>query len=148
MENPEEKKRLMESLQRGNRQTVTLNLQGQERKIATEAAPQFKSLNYYDEHGKRLQLQSILQTPQQAFGEQSAQQNTSNNQTAGKTGETNLKNAAGSPAQQAKPLGQSKSPEAADDGKESKALKNSPMQQGALRSGQKEKQKKTKRLQP
>jgi len=67
--NPEEKKRLMESLQRGNRQLVALDIGGKERKIFVEAAPQFKSLNYYNEGGKRLQLQSVLQNPEQALGE-------------------------------------------------------------------------------
>lgn len=69
LDNPEEKKRLMESLQRGNRQSVTLDIGGKEKKIFVEAAPQFKSLNYYNEQGKRLQLQSVLQHPEQALGE-------------------------------------------------------------------------------
>lgn len=76
LENPEEKKRLMESLQRGNRQLVKLEIGGKECKIYVEAAPQFKSLNYYNEQGKRLQLQSVLQHPEQAFGEKQAAKET------------------------------------------------------------------------
>lgn len=83
LENPEEKKRITESLQRGNRQAVTLDVQGKDRKIFVEAAPQFKSLNYYNEQGKRLQLQSVLQNPEQAFGERQTA-NQSKKQKAGK----------------------------------------------------------------
>jgi hypothetical protein len=83
LENPDEKKRLMESLQRGNRQSVTLDIDGKERKIFVEAAPQFKSLNYYNEQGKRLQLQSVLQNPEQAFGERQSTKETKK-QKAGK----------------------------------------------------------------
>jgi hypothetical protein len=87
--NPDDRKRLMESIERGNRQSVTLEIGGKERKIFVEAAPQFKSLNYYSEHGKRLQLQSVLQHPEQAFGEkQTAKQGKT--QKADKTGDDDL----------------------------------------------------------
>ena len=45
------KERLMESLMRGNRQSVTMTVQGSDRKLYIEAAPRFKSLNIYDETG-------------------------------------------------------------------------------------------------
>jgi hypothetical protein len=81
--NPEEKKRLMESLERGNRQAINIQVGGQDRKIFIEAAPQFKSLNFYNEDGKRLQLQSVLQNPAQTFGEKQTTKETSK-QKAGK----------------------------------------------------------------
>jgi hypothetical protein len=56
----ESKTRLLESLQRGNRQSVTLQVGDTERKAFIEAAPQFKSLNLYDEHMKRVHAQTLL----------------------------------------------------------------------------------------
>jgi hypothetical protein len=84
--NPDEKIRLLESLQRGNRQAVTLQVGGQDRKIYIEAAPQFKSLNFYNTEGKRMQLQSILQNPAQAFGEKQPNKETTK-QKLGKDGD-------------------------------------------------------------
>jgi hypothetical protein len=81
--NPDDKKRLLESLERGNRQLVNIQVGGQDRKIFIEAAPQFKSLNFYNEDNKRLQLQSVLQNPEQAFGEKQANKQSSKQQ-AGK----------------------------------------------------------------
>jgi len=145
LENPDEKNRLMESLQRGNRQTVTLNLQGQERKIAIEAAPQFKSLNYYDEHGKRLSLQSVLQTPQQAFGERQTNQSNTVTQKNHPSKEPPTKE--GEPAQKVSATTQTSPAERQPDQKESKALTNSQAAE-TVKKGQKEKQTKRKRLQP
>ncbi|OJV98528.1 MAG: hypothetical protein BGO52_11765 [Sphingobacteriales bacterium 44-61] len=52
--------RLMESLQRGNRQSVTIQLpDNRETKVFIEAAPQFKSLNLYDANMKRTNLQAL-----------------------------------------------------------------------------------------
>ncbi len=84
--NPDDKIRLLESLQRGNRQAVTIQIGGQDRKIFIEAAPQFKSLNFYNTEGKRLQLQSVLQNPAQAFGEKQSNKETSK-QKLGKDGD-------------------------------------------------------------
>ncbi len=50
---------LMESLQRGNRQMVTFESNGKEIKAFIEAAPQYKSLNYYNDHHKRIDYQTI-----------------------------------------------------------------------------------------
>jgi len=55
----EDKNKLLESLQRGNRQAVTLQHDGQEKKVFIEAAPQFKSLNFYDSTIKRVNAQSL-----------------------------------------------------------------------------------------
>ncbi len=60
LENPESKKQLLESLQRGNRQAVTLLNDGKETRIFIEAAPQFKSLNYYDAQQKRVQAHELV----------------------------------------------------------------------------------------
>ncbi len=62
----ETKTRLLESLQRGNRQAVTLQVSGAERRAFIEAAPQFKSLNLYDEHMKRAHAQTLLAPPGEA----------------------------------------------------------------------------------
>lgn len=52
--------RLLESLQRGNRQSVTLQLpDNRETKIFIEASPQFKSLNLYDSTMKRTNIQTL-----------------------------------------------------------------------------------------
>ena len=53
------KERLIESLQRGNRQSVTMTVQGSEQKLWIEAAPRFKSLNIYNESGTRLKPQDL-----------------------------------------------------------------------------------------
>lgn len=66
----EDKKMLMESLQRGNRQAVTFQINGQEQRIFIEAAPQFKSINMYDSGLKRVNAQSVRESK----GEQQAQQ--------------------------------------------------------------------------
>jgi hypothetical protein len=59
LETPENKHSLLESLQRGNRQSVTLEADGKEIKLFIEAAPQFKSLNYYDGQMKRVNVQEL-----------------------------------------------------------------------------------------
>lgn len=53
------RERLIESLQRGNRQAVTMTVQGAERKLFIEAAPRFKSLNIYNETGMRLKPEDL-----------------------------------------------------------------------------------------
>jgi hypothetical protein len=47
-------KRLLESLERGNRQQVTYGEPGNEKKVFIEASPQFKSINLYDDSMKRI----------------------------------------------------------------------------------------------
>ena len=44
----------MQSLERGNRQSVTYIVGNDERKVFIEAVPQFKSLNMYDMNMQRL----------------------------------------------------------------------------------------------
>jgi hypothetical protein len=52
-------KRLLESLERGNRQQVTLGEPGKEQKVYLEASPQFKSVNVYDSSMKRVMANDI-----------------------------------------------------------------------------------------
>lgn len=52
--NPEDKKQLTDSLQKGNRQAVTFSVDGKEEKRFIEAVPQFKSINVYDGSMKRI----------------------------------------------------------------------------------------------
>lgn len=49
-----DKSRLLESLQKGNRQAVTLVREGQEQKHYIEANPQFKTINIFDSNLQRL----------------------------------------------------------------------------------------------
>lgn len=51
---PEQKKQLMDSLQKGNIQSVTFVRDGKEEKQFIEASPQFKSINVYDDNMKRI----------------------------------------------------------------------------------------------
>jgi hypothetical protein len=55
----DDKKMLMDSLQRGNRQAVTLQLNGKEERVFIEAAPQFKSINFYDGSMQRTNAQTL-----------------------------------------------------------------------------------------
>jgi len=59
MMNETDKTKLMNSLQRGNRQSVTWQQDGKEQKIYLEASPQFKLLNMYDGNMKRINAQSM-----------------------------------------------------------------------------------------
>ncbi len=77
MATEENKQRLMDSLERGNRQSVTLDLGGKEVKMFIEASPQFKSLNLYDTNMKRVTMQSLKENNSQ---EQSQQQSSKQNQ--------------------------------------------------------------------
>lgn len=65
----DEKKMLMESLQRGNRQAVTLQTGGGEQRVFIEAAPQFKSINIYDSSMNRVNAQTL----REGAGEDQAQ---------------------------------------------------------------------------
>lgn len=54
------RKNLIESLERGNRQAVTLMpAGGEERKVFIEAVPQFKSLNFYEMTGQRIKAEDM-----------------------------------------------------------------------------------------
>lgn len=54
----QDKARLMESLQRGNRQAVTFIKEGSEQRMYIEANPRFKTLNIYDSSMQRVHSQS------------------------------------------------------------------------------------------
>lgn len=62
LERPESKAALMESLQRGNRQAVTMEVDGSSKRFFIEAAPQYKQLNWYDERQIRMKTPSINQS--------------------------------------------------------------------------------------
>lgn len=61
LKHPEKENSLLQSLQKGNVQSVTIEKEGKSLKIFVEANPQFKSINLYDDHMKRVQKQSIGQ---------------------------------------------------------------------------------------
>jgi len=54
LNNEQDKSRLMESLQKGNQQSVTFLQNGGEQKHYIEANPQFKTNNVYDNNMQRL----------------------------------------------------------------------------------------------
>ena len=56
--NEQDKARLMESLQRGNRQAVTFIKEGTEQRMFMEANPRFKTLTIYDSSMQRVHSQS------------------------------------------------------------------------------------------
>ncbi|MEJ7586797.1 MAG: hypothetical protein WKI04_04470, partial [Ferruginibacter sp.] len=56
--NEQDKTRLMESLNKGNQQSVTFMKEGNEQKVFIEANPRFKSLNVYDGNMQRVHSQS------------------------------------------------------------------------------------------
>jgi hypothetical protein len=62
LQHPESRERLIASLERGNRQQVTFSENGKEVKAYIEAAPQYKSLNYYNEQHKRVDVQTITKS--------------------------------------------------------------------------------------
>ena len=74
--NEQDKARLVESLQRGNRQSVTVIRDGSEQKLFLEANPKFKTLTVYDQSMQRVQSQSQKEknTPQQSVKQESAKQ--------------------------------------------------------------------------
>lgn len=55
----EQKEKLLYSLQKGNRPSVTLEKNGFAEKLYIEAAPQFKSLNVYDHGGVKIPLPEV-----------------------------------------------------------------------------------------
>ncbi|MBW7891443.1 MAG: hypothetical protein H3C48_10570 [Chitinophagaceae bacterium] len=54
LNNEEERKNLLQSLEKGNRQSVTFIRDGKEQKQFIEASPQYKSINIYDSNNKRV----------------------------------------------------------------------------------------------
>jgi hypothetical protein len=54
LNNEQEKSRLIQSLQKGNRQSVTFIQNGNEQKNFIEANPQFKTISIYDSNMHRL----------------------------------------------------------------------------------------------
>jgi hypothetical protein len=70
--NEQDKSRLMDSLNKGNRQSVTFIENGNEQKHFIEANPRFKSINVYDGSIQRV-------VNKQAKGERETQGETNNN---------------------------------------------------------------------
>ncbi|MFL5789828.1 MAG: hypothetical protein ACJ748_17335 [Flavisolibacter sp.] len=61
LKHPEQEHSLLQSLQKGNLQSVTIEKDGNVSKAFIEANPQFKSVNLYDNQMKRVQKESIGQ---------------------------------------------------------------------------------------
>jgi len=58
---PEKEKTLMQSLQKGNVQSVSIDQDGSSVKMFVEANPQYKTVNLYDASMKRVQKEDIVQ---------------------------------------------------------------------------------------
>ncbi len=76
--NDQDKTRLMESLQKGNRQSVTFIQGGNEQKQFIEANPQFKTINIYDSNMQRLSHKQGQDEKQGQGEHRSAKQNANN----------------------------------------------------------------------
>jgi hypothetical protein len=65
----QDKERLLESLRKGNRQSVEFMGDGKEQKMFIEANPRFKSINIYDSSMQRIhsQVQKEERTPEQSI---------------------------------------------------------------------------------
>jgi len=59
LNDPEQKKNLLNSLEKGNAQQVTMNPNGKEGKYFIEAVPQFKNINVYDQKMHLLRRQNF-----------------------------------------------------------------------------------------
>lgn len=84
---PEKEKALLQSLQKGNIQSVSMDKDGSSIKMFIEANPQFKTVNVYDGSMKRVQKEDLVQYQSKAMvkePEQSLKQETSQKKTAGK----------------------------------------------------------------
>lgn len=61
LKDPEKEASLMQSLQKGNVQSVTIEKDGSSHKMFIEADPQFKKVNLYDSNMKLVTKESIIQ---------------------------------------------------------------------------------------
>ncbi len=59
MKDPDKEKMLLQSLQKGNLQSVTIEKDGASQKMFMEANPQFKTMNLYDGQMKRVQKEEL-----------------------------------------------------------------------------------------
>jgi hypothetical protein len=64
---PEKEKSLLQSLQKGNVQSVSLDKDGSSVKVFIEANPQFKTVNVYDASMKRVQKEDLVQYQNKAM---------------------------------------------------------------------------------
>jgi hypothetical protein len=69
LQSEQEKQKLIDSLQRGNRQSVTMDLGGKESKMFIEASPQFKNMNLFDAGMKRLTKMSLTEMKDNTQGQ-------------------------------------------------------------------------------
>lgn len=79
LSNEQNKTRLVESLQKGNRQSVTFVQNGSDQKHFIEANPQFKTINIYDSNMQRLNSKQG-QNEKQGQGEHNSSKQTSKNE--------------------------------------------------------------------
>lgn len=72
MDGGEKEKALLQSLQKGNIQSVSIEKDGQDSKVFIEANPQFKTVTIYDGHMKRMQKEELgqYQSAKQSIGKE------------------------------------------------------------------------------
>ncbi|MEJ7737000.1 MAG: hypothetical protein WKF97_06200 [Chitinophagaceae bacterium] len=77
--NEQDKTRLIESINKGNRQSVTFSKDGNDQRMYIEANPRFKAVNVYDSNFRRVHSQSLKEksTPEQSV-KQDAKKETNN----------------------------------------------------------------------
>lgn len=69
MKNPKAQANILNSLERGNLQAVTLvTKEGEEKKMFIEAQPQFKNVNFYSQDGQKLNLKPEIQDQRKSGG--------------------------------------------------------------------------------
>lgn len=66
LQEPEQKERLMKSLEKGNVQSVTFAKDGNEERMYIEANPQFKTVNVFDSQMKKVYQENTAKVQQQA----------------------------------------------------------------------------------
>ncbi|MFT3678669.1 MAG: hypothetical protein QM791_00265 [Ferruginibacter sp.] len=70
MDGGEKEKALLQSLQKGNIQSVSINVDGATQKMFIEANPQYKTINLYDDRMQRLNQEQRLNVTQKQSGEE------------------------------------------------------------------------------
>lgn len=70
MATPQAQENLLKSLKKGNIQQVTAQQEGKEQKYFIAANPQFKTINVFDQHLKKIKREELLNPPQKQANDQ------------------------------------------------------------------------------
>ncbi|REA60161.1 hypothetical protein DSL64_15930 [Dyadobacter luteus] len=61
LKNQQQKQQLLEGLQSGEKQNVTIRINGKDRYLSIEANPQFKTINIYDQQNQKISVNQALE---------------------------------------------------------------------------------------